>query len=368
MQKVVIASDSFKGCLSSMQVAEAAGNALRLRYPDCKVVKLAVADGGEGTVDALLRTMGGERFRADVQDPLGRIVSAEYAVIDNGSTAVMEISAACGLTLLLPDERNPMLTSTYGAGQLIADALDRGCRKFLVGIGGSATNDAGMGMLDALGWCFYDHQGRRLKGQGASLSEVAVIDSSNAHPSLIHARFLVACDVSSPFHGPEGAAYVYAPQKGATPQMVEALDDGMRHFAEVIRNHAGCDISQHPGAGAAGGLGGTFKAFLNAELCKGADMVLDAVGFDEIIKDADLIITGEGRIDSQTSTGKLPYVVASRAYARNIPVLALCGTSKVDSLPYVTRICPVTPPDMPLETAMTPSVAAENILQALLDS
>ncbi len=363
--KVVVASDSFKGCLTSMQVAEGVEAGIRKCCPDCQVVKLAVADGGEGTVDALLETMGGRRVSAEVSDPLGRPCMAEYAILNDEVTAVMEMSSASGLTLLKHEERNPLLTSTYGTGQMIADALDRGCRRFLIGIGGSATNDAGMGMLEALGCRFLDQEGNELRGCGESMTRVVTIDMSDLRPEVNESEFIVACDVDSPFHGPEGAAYVYGPQKGATPEMVIRLDAGLRNMADLIAREMGIQVADMPGAGAAGGLGGAFKAFLNAELRKGAEMVLEAIGFDEIIKDADLVITGEGRIDAQTMTGKLPYAVARRAGAQGIPVLAICGRAEIQSHPSFTAICPITPPETPLKTALQPSAATLNIMNTL---
>ena len=366
MHKVVVASDSFKGCLSSWQVAEAVEKAVRDVMPGCDVVKLAVADGGEGSMDALVTTLGCEAASLVVSDPLGRPVKADYAVLDD-SSAVIEMARASGLTLLLPEERNPMITSTYGTGQLISDALDRGCRRFMICIGGSATNDAGTGMLEALGYRFIDSEGNLLTGCGGALSRISSIDVSNVHPALQESRFIVACDVDSPFCGPDGAAYVYGPQKGATPEMVEELDEGMRHFAAVISRTTGVDVTDMPGAGAAGGLGGALRAFMKAQMRRGADMVLDAVGFDQAIKDADLVITGEGRIDRQTLTGKLPYVVAERAASRNIPVVAICGYAEVDALPMFRSILPVTPDDMPLSLAMEPQTASLNIRNAVSD-
>ena len=366
MHKVVVASDSFKGCLSSWQVAEAVEKAVRDVMPGCDVVKLAVADGGEGSMDALVTTLGCEAASLVVSDPLGRPVKADYAVLDD-SSAVIEMARASGLTLLLPEERNPMITSTYGTGQLISDALDRGCRRFMICIGGSATNDAGTGMLEALGYRFIDSEGNLLTGCGGALSRISSIDVSNVHPALQESRFIVACDVDSPFCGPDGAAYVYGPQKGATPEMVEELDEGMRHFAAVISRTTGVDVTDMPGAGAAGGLGGALRAFMKAQMRRGADMVLDAVGFDQAIKDADLVITGEGRIDRQTLTGKLPYVVAQRAASANISVVALCGCAEVDSLPVFRAILPVTPENMPISSAMEPQTASINVQNAVRD-
>ena len=364
MRKVVVASDSFKGCLSSAQVADAVEKGIHEVYPDCEVVKLAVADGGEGTMEALAATLGGSIVEVQVQDPLGRPVTAEYAIVD-GTTAVIEMSRASGLTLLKEEERNPMLTSTYGTGQMVVNALSKGCRRFIMGIGGSATNDAGTGMLEALGYRFMDAEGNVLKGRGESLGKIRHIDSSNAVEGLKDSIFIVACDVDSPFCGPKGAAYVYGPQKGATSEMVKELDEGMQAFSRLVYKETGTDIMNIKGAGAAGGLGGTLKAFLDADLKKGADMVLDAIGFDQMVEDADLVITGEGKIDSQTLTGKLPYAVASRAAEVNVPVVAICGRSEVDALPGFRFIIPVTPADQPLVQAMLPEVASANITSSI---
>ena len=360
MRKVVVASDSFKGCLSSWQVAEAVEKGIHDAAPGCDVVKLAVADGGEGSMDALMTTLGGMTEILVVRDPLGRELQAGYVILED-QTAVIEMARASGLTLLRPDERNPMLTSTYGTGQMISDALDRGCRRFMICIGGSATNDAGTGMLEALGYRFIDSEGNILRGCGGVLGRISSIDVSNVHPALNASEFIVACDVDSPFCGPDGAAYVYGPQKGATSEMARELDEGMRHFARIISQSTGVGVTDMPGAGAAGGLGGALKAFLKADISRGADMVLDAVHFDDAIKDADLVITGEGCIDSQTLTGKLPYVVARRAAVQNIPVVALCGCAQVSELPCFERIIQITPPDMPLEKAMSPEVSSSAI-------
>lgn len=365
MRKVVVASDSFKGCLSSEGVADAVEKGIHEIYPECEVVKLAVADGGEGTMDALTATLGGSIIEAEVLDPLSRPIKAEYAII-NGDTAVIEISRASGLTLLAPEERNPLKTSSYGTGQLIADALSRGCRRFIMGIGGSATNDAGTGMLEALGYRFMDADGNLLKGCGESLGKIKSIDTSMVITGLNVAGFIVACDVDSPFCGPEGAAYVYAPQKGASSEMVKTLDHGMQSFSGIIYRETRTDVMNIRGAGAAGGLGGALKAFLNADLKRGADMVLDAVSFDQAVEGADLVITGEGRIDGQTLTGKLPYAVAQRASSMTIPVIALCGRTEVQTLPCFSAICPVTPSDMPLSLAMQPSTASKNIRKTVI--
>ena len=372
MKKIVVASDSFKGSLSSMQVADAVERAVLQACPACDVIKTDVADGGEGTMDALQCTLGGHKIWLEVSDPLGRPVRASYVILEDGTTAVVEMAVASGLTLLSPEERNPLETSTYGTGQLIADALNKGCRKFLIGIGGSATNDAGMGMLQALGYRFTDAQGNVLCGCGESLEKVASIDASSASPALKESEFIVACDVDAPLYGPKGAAYVFAPQKGADTETVERLDNGLKHFSEVVSKSMDAVEyhAQTPGAGAAGGLGFGLMAFLSARLVSGIDMVLDAIGFDSIIKDADLIITGEGRIDSQTLAGKTPYGVLQRAKYQGIPVVAIGGSIQFDTedakgVGFAT-VLQVTPPGMPLQDAMNPEIASENICRAVL--
>ena len=334
-------------------------------YPSCEVVKLSVADGGEGTVQALSDAMNGEIVSILVKDPLGREVSASYAMIREKETAVIEVSAASGLTLLSPQERNPLAASSYGSGQIISDALSRCCRNFLMCIGGSAVNDAGMGMLSALGFRFLDEEGNRLEGSGADMSEVCDVDLSQVDPALGEAVFTVACDVDSPFCGTQGAAYVFAPQKGASPEQVKILDEGMSHFASVMKKLTGIDVINIPGAGAAGGIGGAMASFLGAELKSGAEMVLDAVRFDEVLSDTDMVITGEGCLDGQTMTGKLPYCVAQRSAKADVPVAAVCGVAEVDECQYFGAIIPVTPAAMPLNEAMIPSVASENIKKAV---
>ena len=365
MKRVVVASDSFKGCLTSLQVADAVEAGVKSVYPSCEVVKLSVADGGEGTVQALSDAMNGEIVSILVKDPLGREVSASYAMIREKETAVIEVSAASGLTLLSPQERNPLAASSYGSGQIISDALSRGCRNFLMCIGGSAVNDAGMGMLSALGFRFLDEEGNRLEGSGADMSEVCDVDLSQVDPALGEAVFTVACDVDSPFCGTQGAAYVFAPQKGASPEQVKILDEGMSHFASVMKKLTGIDVINIPGAGAAGGIGGTMASFLGAELKSGAEMVLDAVRFDEVLSDTDMVITGEGCLDGQTMTGKLPYCVAQRSAKADVPVAAVCGRAEVDECQYFGAIIPVAPAAMPLNEAMIPSVASENIKKAV---
>ncbi|MBO5471028.1 MAG: glycerate kinase [Bacteroidales bacterium] len=368
MKRIVVASDSFKGSLTSLQVAGALEQGIHDVFPSCEVVKVNVADGGEGTMDALADALGGRTVPVQVHDPLCRPVTARYVIVDGGQTAVIEMSVASGLTLLKPDERNPMNTSTFGTGELVADALHRGCRRFLIGIGGSATNDAGMGMLSALGVRFLDQDGKVLDGIGRNMENVADIDLGEMAPEIYDSEFIVACDVASPFCGPDGAAYVFAPQKGADSQMVGFLDRGMSHLAEVVLRVTGRDIADVSGAGAAGGLGGAFLAFMDARLERGVDMVLDALGFDSIIEGADLVITGEGRIDAQTMTGKTPYGVLQRALAHRVPALAVGGSVDLKNVGYIKgfeHIVQATPEGMALSEAMKPETAAANIRLAI---
>lgn len=336
MKKIVIAADSFKGSISSGCFAEVCRQAIATVMPECEVVKIPLGDGGEGTVEALTEALGGQLLTVTVADPLMRPVDAVYGISADGTTAIMEMAQASGLPLLAGDERNPMLTTTYGTGEMIADALGRGCKKILIGIGGSATNDGGMGMLRALGADFLDADAKVIDspGRGCDLAGVASIDLSRLNPLVKTAEIIVACDVDNPFCGPRGAAAIFAPQKGADEAMVGTLDKGMKKFSRVLADLTGIDVAEMPGAGAAGGLGGALAAVLRARLMPGIDMVLDAVGFDGRIAGADLIITGEGRIDSQTLMGKTPFGVLTAAKRRNIPVVALGG-----SVEYSDQLC-----------------------------
>ena len=364
MKKIVIASDSFKGSLSSAEVAACGERAVHRLFPDCEVVQLPVADGGEGTVETLTAALGGQSVATVVHDPLGRLITARYGWIAQTQTALIEMATASGLPLLQPEERNPWLTSTYGTGELIRDALERGCRKFLIAIGGSATNDGGMGLLQALGFRFLDAEGQELPGCGGSLSQIQQIDTSGALAALTECEFTVACDVSNPLYGAEGAAYVFAPQKGADSEMVKALDQGLRHFAQLIRTTQGITIDHLPGAGAAGGLGGGLVAFLKAHLTPGIEMVLDALQFDRQITGADLIFTGEGKLDAQTCMGKTPLGVLRRAQRQGIPVIALGGAveaSEALNQCGFLAVLPIQPYPTSLAKAMESIFAQQNI-------
>ena len=363
MMKIVVASDSFKGSMSSMDVAQAAGEGIREVYPDCQVVAVNVADGGEGTVEAIVDALGGEIVVAKVSDPLGRPIEARYGIA--GKTAIIEMAAASGLPLLKTEERNPWVTSTYGTGEMIMDAIARGCRQFLVGIGGSATNDAGTGMLQAMGFRFYDPQGELITHCcGGSMHDIARIDDSAVPATVRECVFTVACDVDTPFCGPQGAAPVFAPQKGADAEMVRRLDAGMESLAKVIEEKYGMQVVPVAGAGAAGGMGGAFYAFLQANLKKGIDMVLDAIDFDATIQGADLVITGEGKVDFQTAKGKTAAGVLARAKQQQIPVIAIGGCVEMcDSLQQMgfAGIYPILEEKVPLEIAMQREFAMSNV-------
>ena len=361
--KIVVASDSFKGSLSSTEVAMAATRGIKTVYPDCEVVAVNVADGGEGTVDAIVEALHGEIVATTVSDPLGRPIQARYGIA--GTTAIIEMAAASGLPLLCPEERNPWLTSTHGTGEMIMDAIRRGCRQFLVGIGGSATNDAGTGMLQAMGFRFYDaNDNEILHCSGGTMQDIVRIDDSHVPDSVHQSTFTIACDVDTPFCGPEGAAPVFAPQKGADAAMVQQLDAGMASLAKVIEDKYHINIVPIAGAGAAGGMGGAFRAFLHATLKRGIDMVLDAIDFNTIIQNADLVITGEGKIDFQTAKGKTAAGVLTRAKQQGIPVVAIGGCVEMcDSVQQMgfAGIYPILEEKVPLVIAMQPDFAAKNI-------
>ena len=361
--KIIIASDSFKGSMSSLDVAQAAEKGIRDILPDSQVVAVNVADGGEGTVEAIVDALGGEIVRVKVSDPLGREIETYYGIA--GKTAIIEMAAASGLPLLKIEERNPWQTSTYGTGEMIMDAIAHGCRHFLVGIGGSATNDAGIGMLQAMGFRFYDANGELItQGCGGVLGSISHIDDSQVSAAVKESQFNVACDVDTPFCGPDGAAPVFAPQKGADAQMVKRLDEGMASLAKVIAEKYAIDIVPVAGAGAAGGMGGAFYAFLGATLKKGIDMVLDAIDFDTTIQDADLVITGEGKVDFQTAKGKTAAGVLSRAKKQHIPVIAIGGCVEMcDSLVQMgfAGIYPILEEKVPLEVAMQREFAMSNV-------
>lgn len=336
--RIIAAFDSFKGCLSSLEIAGEVRRAVEETLPGSEVIEVAVADGGEGTIDAVVDRLGGRVMETVVSDPLGRPTVARYGIA--GDLGIIEASQACGITFLRNEERNPLLTTTKGVGELILDAISNGCSRFIVGIGGSATNDGGRGMIEVDGFL---EQARRCS-------------------------FTVACDVDNPYVGPQGASRVFGPQKGAGHEEVEILEERLTEYAKVILAETGVDVRDMPGAGASGGLGGAFAAFLGAELKPGIEMVLDVIGFDSLLEGADLVFTGEGRSDAQTVHGKAPAGVLARARKKGIPVALVSGAishcPELDSLGFSVMRA-VSPEDMPLEEAMMPATARRNIHEAV---
>lgn len=368
MKKIVLAIDSFKGCLSSKEIEQCIAEEIHRILPSCQTVCIPIADGGEGMLDTLIEATQGTFVSTQAHDPLMRIRPARYGILGDQRTAIIEMAEINGLTTLSPIKRNPMKTSTYGTGELIKDALEKGFRRFIIGIGGSATNDAGMGMIQALGAHLYDKQGNELEQGGKIMEQIAHIDLNHLHPALKEATFIVACDVQNPFCGPQGAAYVFARQKGASEEQIRQLDKGMRHLALLIERDFSYNINKVKGSGAAGGLGGAFATFLQAHLQSGIDLLLDAVDFDRKITNADWIITGEGKADRQTAEGKVPAGVLKRAKKANIPVMLIAG--KVEDKACLkqmgfARIVQVSPDNLPLEEAMRPEITRENIQRAI---
>ena len=329
--KIVIAPDSFKGSLTAVEVADAIGQGVREIFPEAKIIKIPMADGGDGTVQCLVTATGGEILREKVTGPLGDEVLASYGILGGKKTAVIEMAEASGLTLVPENKRNPLITTTYGTGQLIKAALDQGCRKMIIGIGGSATNDGGAGMVQALGVRLLDREGKEIGFGGGELKKISRIDINNLDSRLPETEVLIASDVSNPLCGPRGAARIYGPQKGATPEIIEELDESLAHFAEVIKRDLNKDIKDIPGGGAAGGLGAGLMAFLDAELKPGIEIMIEIVKLEQAIKDTDLVITGEGKIDSQTIYGKAPIGVAKIAKKYNVPVIAVAAIISDDA-------------------------------------
>lgn len=328
--KIVIAADSFKDALPAQQVCQAIADGISKVQADAEMVIFPLADGGEGLAEVFAFHLGGSTVQMNAYDPLGRDVQCSYILSADGDKAFIEMAQASGLQRLTPDERNPMLTSSYGTGQMIAHALDSGVRHILLGLGGSATNDAGMGMAAALGYEFHTAHGKELLPRGESLAAIERIESNNLHPALTETRFEILCDVKNPLHGPMGAAYVFGPQKGANAAMVERLDLGLQQFGALLEKTFGQDFASPPGAGAAGGMGAACLAFLKGQLHPGIEAVMNLTNFDAVLQGADLVFTGEGRLDSQTLSGKLVRGIASRAQQFGVPTIALCGAIDAD--------------------------------------
>ncbi|MCU9533733.1 glycerate kinase [Streptococcus sp. CSL10205-OR2] len=322
--KIVFASDSFKGSLSSEKISELLEEVTPKVFPHAQMVSLAVADGGEGTMSVLVKALDGRERKIITENPLGQPIEASYGLLSN-QTAIIEMARASGLPLINNEERHPMKTSSYGTGLLIRDALDNKVNHILIALGGSATNDGGMGAMSALGFRFFDKNGHQLKGSGQDLWQVSEIDVSHAHQRLKEVTITILSDVTNPLLGDKGATYTYSKQKGATSSMQELLEAGMTHFAKIVEKKTNKQLKNKPGAGAAGGLAFSLMAFLNAEIASGIDTILDILSFDNLIKDADLIITGEGRLDNQSSLGKVVSGVAKRGQKQGIPVVAIVG-------------------------------------------
>ena len=324
--KIVIAPDSYKGSIYAPEAAQAMREGVMRVLPEAEVVLVPVADGGDGTLETLVETSGGETRAAQVTGPLGEPVRASWGAMGDGRTAVIEMARTSGLALVPAARRNPLITTTFGLGELIAKALESGYRSFILGIGGSATNDAGAGMAQALGVRLLDARGGELPYGGAALASLDRIDMSGLDPRAAESEFSVACDVTNPLTGPEGASAVYGPQKGATPETVDLLDAALAHFADVVRRDVGVEIDRVPGSGAAGGLGGGMIAFLGGRLSAGVDIILETLAFERRLDGADLVITGEGQLDFQTVYSKAPIGVARIAGKLDIPVVAIAGS------------------------------------------
>ena len=349
MKKIIVAIDSFKGCLTSTEANQAACEGVLAKMPEAKVVQVPVSDGGEGFLQAFQAAMGGSIVEVNVKDPLMRTIVVQYLV--QGNTAVIEIAKASGLTLLKPEERNPMVATSYGTGQLVVDAVRRGCKHIIVGLGGSATSDCGIGMLRAIIDAF---------AKNGSWDDVRELDD---------VRFTIATDVTNPLCGENGAAHIFAPQKGASHEQALALDARAKRFAETSAKHMGRDCQNMPGAGAAGGLGYAFLQYMNAECRSGIDLLLDTIHFDDLLQDADLVITGEGSADRQTLMGKLPFGILQRAQRHGVPVMLIAGRI-VDEQQLLaagfSRVACINSPGMPLEIAMQPAIAKENIRRTVM--
>lgn len=329
---VLIAMDSFKGCASSRELSCAIEKGIKSVYPESSILAYEIADGGEGTLEAMVANSGGEIFTCNVHDPLMNVIEAQYGILGDGVTCVIEMARASGLPLVPKEKRNPLVTTTFGVGELIKEALAKGCRHFVVGIGGSATNDVGIGMLQALGFSFLDKEGQEVGFGGGALSQITRIDTSKAISTLKECTFTIACDVDNPMYGPRGAAHIYSRQKGASEADVLALDANVKYFAEVIEKQLDKHVAHIEGSGAAGALGGGFLAFLNATLCSGIDIVLNGIDFDAKLKEIDFVITGEGKIDAQSLMGKVISGIAKRCMRANVPLIALAGSVEPDAL------------------------------------
>lgn len=363
--RVVVAIDSFKGSMSSLEAGEAISNGIKKAHKDAEVEIRPLADGGEGTVEALSIGMGGRLVNVDVTGPVGRKVSAVYGIVDSSKTAIIEMSQAAGITLVSGNENNPLYTTTFGVGELIKDAINKGCRHFVVGIGGSATNDCGIGMLQALGYEFLDKEGNQVGFGASGVRDIVSIRDENVIKELSECYFRVACDVNNPLCGELGCSAIYGPQKGATKEMVADMDGWLKNYSKIVKEKYPDADSEYPGTGAAGGLGYAFFNFTNSKLESGIKIVLDETKLEEYVKDADIVVTGEGRLDHQTVMGKAPVGVANIAKKYNKKVIAFSGSVTEDAgvcnehgidafFPILRRI-------VTLEEAMQTDTAKQNL-------
>ena len=363
--RVVVAIDSFKGSMSSLEAGEAISNGIKKAHKGAEVEIRPLADGGEGTVEALSIGMGGKLIKVDVTGPVGRKVSAVYGIVDSSKTAIIEMSQAAGITLVSGDEKNPLYTTTFGVGELIKDAINKGCRHFVVGIGGSATNDCGIGMLQALGYEFLDKEGNQVGFGASGVRDIVSIRDENVIKELSECYFRVACDVNNPLCGDLGCSAIYGPQKGATKEMVADMDGWLKNYSKIVKEKYPDADCEYPGTGAAGGLGYAFFNFTNSKLESGIKIVLDETKLEEYVKDADIVVTGEGRLDHQTVMGKAPVGVANIAKKYNKKVIAFSGSVTEDAgvcnehgidafFPILRRI-------VTLEEAMQTDTAKQNL-------
>lgn len=363
--KVMVAIDSYKGSISSSEASNAISLGIQDVYPNCEITALPLADGGEGTVEALVNATKGQFILKTITGPMREKIDAIYGILGNGRTAVIEVVAACGLTLVPIEKRNPLITTTFGVGELICDAMEKGCREFIIGLGGSSTNDAGVGMLQALGYRFLNENNEEVGYGGKELQHIRKIDRSKVYPLVEDCTFKVACDVNNPLFGLDGAAFVFGPQKGASREMILELDQGLKSFRNVVFQELGKDINQIPGAGSAGGLGAAFAGFLHADLQSGIQLVMEIIHLEEKIKNIDIIITGEGKLDGQTSMGKAPFGISQLAQKYNIPVIALAGGIPRNASPLntsgMTSIFSILNEPMSLEDAMDYRTTFDNL-------
>lgn len=363
--KAVIAIDSFKGSLTSLQAGRAVAAGIERVFPDALSVVCPIADGGEGTVDALTEGMGGEFHFVEVTGPLGEKVTAKYGIIETQKTAVMEMSQAAGITLLQKSQLNPMKTTTYGVGEMILDAVNKGCRNFIIGIGGSATNDGGIGMLQALGFGILDKDGKYVPFGAEGVEKAQSIDDKKVPAVLKECVFNIACDVNNPLCGAEGCSAVFAPQKGADEEMVAYMDKALSRFAQIVKEKYPESDMNYPGAGAAGGLGFAFLSFLGGKLTRGIDLVIKETNLESHVKDADIVITGEGRLDSQSVHGKAPIGVSNVAKKYGKTVIAFSGCVTRDATVCnqhgIDAYFPIVRGACTLEEAMEPKAASQNL-------